>query len=366
MKIQRNVGACVPNYTGPRDGLSHPQHTAIARPVNNALMDICFRTEVHGRERLPESGRHVYCPTHPSVFDPPLVATLCQRDMRYMANMYVFQGVRGTIMSWGGAFPVNREQASVQTVRHCVDLLKQDVGLCIFPEGTVDEAHARGEIGSFKRGSAWVALQAGAESLVPINVNYAPSQEKRVGETARALGAAVVAVTAAAAAASFGSPAVQAVAGALGGALFGAFAGGKLAYERTASAAPLNHYPKLFAALQGGALGALTGALAGAGLAHLAPALSPAVATAGAAGLYGLLAARRDRTLARLTVSQPVPVAPFAEQFAHKEGRDAAVVGLTEALHRTIGQRQSEITGVPYNDAAPKLRGHIVETMKPG
>ena len=230
---ERNVGHYVPGYTGPKDGLSQQKHQWLTQPLNKALIAGCFRMEVENPENMPPEGAHVYCPTHPSMFDPPLVMALTKRDIRSVANVYVFDGVRGHVMSWGGAFPVNRENATVQSVRHCVDVLKQGKGLCIFPEGRVDEAHAEGKIGQLKRGPAWAALEANAESLIPINVNYEKNTKARPGETAFGVGAALAVAAGGALAAMFGGPAVQVAAGAVTGALAGMYAGGKRAHDRT-------------------------------------------------------------------------------------------------------------------------------------
>lgn len=363
---ERNVGHYVPGYTGPKDGLSQQKHQWLTQPLNKALIAGCFRMEVENPENMPPEGAHVYCPTHPSMFDPPLVMALTKRDIRSVANVYVFDGVRGHVMSWGGAFPVNRENATVQSVRHCVDVLKQGKGLCIFPEGRVDEAHAEGKIGQLKRGPAWAALEANAESLIPINVNYEKNTKARPGETAFGVGAALAVAAGGALAAMFGGPAVQVAAGAVTGALAGMYAGGKRAHDRTENPEYFDQFPKYFATLKGGALGAIAGAVGGGALAHAGALAGTLTGVAGAVGTYGLVRGWRDRDIARVTIGVPLKVADYVEKypFSNRIERATAVNALTEDLHRSLGQTKALISGVPYDDPAEKIRYKITETLK--
>ncbi|NDD29148.1 MAG: 1-acyl-sn-glycerol-3-phosphate acyltransferase [Proteobacteria bacterium] len=233
-EAEPNVGADVPDYTGPKDGLSHPRHTWLMRPLNRAVIAGRFRLVVEGRENLPTSGPNVYCPTHPSMFDPPLVpAAVNTKDMRFMANKFVFDGLRGRLMTWGGAFPVDREKPSLLTCRHSLEVLRQGADLCVFPEGSLPDEHKEGRIGAIKKGPAAFALRSGVASIVPLAIHYRPDNLPRYGE--KSVGAlAAAAVTAAGlTAAVVGGPTVQAVASAVTTAMTSAFVAGRVAHRAT-------------------------------------------------------------------------------------------------------------------------------------
>jgi len=363
----QNVGHYVPGYTGPRDGLSHPKYGWLCRNINRALIAGQYRLEVEGGENLPTEGAHVYCPTHPSYFDPPLIAHItAPRDVRYVANIYVFDGIRGRLMTWGGAFPVNREKADFRTMRHCKSIVQQGKGLCIFPAGVIEDEHWEGKIGSLKKGAAHFAVTGGAESVVPIAIDYVPNARQRPRETAMGLVAAASVLAAGVGTALVGGPSARILASTLTATLAGTYIGGKIMRDRTPITDRCDVFPKYFATLNGAACGAVAGGLLGGlGAAFLgahSPVVTGIAAAAGAFGTWGLARAWRDRDIARVVIAKPLPVAPYRESYPN---RKEAVRALTIDLHRALGTTKSYLSGVPYDDTAEKFRGNIVENMKP-
>jgi 1-acyl-sn-glycerol-3-phosphate acyltransferase len=127
-----------------------------------------FRERVQGLEHIPEGG-FVLAPNHVSNLDPwPLGMPLWpRRQLNWMAKSELYKPVIGTLISWGGAFPVRRGQGDEAAIATAVERVKAGEIVVIFPEGT------RKEKGLIKRhearprtGAARVALRAGAP-LVP-------------------------------------------------------------------------------------------------------------------------------------------------------------------------------------------------------
>jgi 1-acyl-sn-glycerol-3-phosphate acyltransferase len=127
-----------------------------------------FRERVHGLENVPESG-FVLAPNHVSNLDPwPLGMPLWpHRQLNWMAKMELYKPVIGTLISWGGAFPVRRGERDESAIDTAVERVKAGEVVVIFPEGT------RQTKGLIKRhesrprtGAARVALRAGVP-LVP-------------------------------------------------------------------------------------------------------------------------------------------------------------------------------------------------------
>jgi 1-acyl-sn-glycerol-3-phosphate acyltransferase len=127
-----------------------------------------FRERVRGLENVPEGG-FVLAPNHVSNLDPwPLGMPLWpHRQLSWMAKKELYKPVIGTLISWGGAFPVRRGQGDESAIETAVERVKAGEIVVIFPEGT------RQTKGLVKRhearprtGAARVALRAGAP-LVP-------------------------------------------------------------------------------------------------------------------------------------------------------------------------------------------------------
>jgi 1-acyl-sn-glycerol-3-phosphate acyltransferase len=136
--------------------------------VSWPLIRLLFRERAKGLENLPEQG-FVLAPNHVSNLDPwPLGIPLWpRRQLHWMAKSELFKPVVGTLISWGGAFPVRRGQGDEAAIDTAVERVKAGEIVVIFPEGT------RKEKGLIKRhesrprsGAARVALRAGAP-LVP-------------------------------------------------------------------------------------------------------------------------------------------------------------------------------------------------------
>jgi 1-acyl-sn-glycerol-3-phosphate acyltransferase len=127
-----------------------------------------FRERVRGFENIPEGG-FVLAPNHVSNLDPwPLGMPLWpRRQLHWMAKSELFKPVVGTLITWGGAFPVRRGQGDEAAIDTAVERVRAGEVVVIFPEGT------RKEKGLIKRhesrprtGAARVALRAGAP-LIP-------------------------------------------------------------------------------------------------------------------------------------------------------------------------------------------------------
>jgi 1-acyl-sn-glycerol-3-phosphate acyltransferase len=145
----------------------HPFYYAVGLvswPVIRGL----FRERIQGLENLPEGG-FVLAPNHVSNLDPwPLGMPLWpERQLNWMAKSELYKPVIGTLISWGGAFPVRRGTRDEGAIETAVERVKEGEVVVIFPEGT------RQRKGLVKRhearprtGAARVALRAGAP-LVP-------------------------------------------------------------------------------------------------------------------------------------------------------------------------------------------------------
>ncbi|MCA9794613.1 MAG: 1-acyl-sn-glycerol-3-phosphate acyltransferase [Candidatus Eremiobacteraeota bacterium] len=337
----------VPNYHGPSDGRSRPQkYQSIIRPVLRGLAALEVRLEERGFEHLPRQGAHLYCPNHVSAFDVPLTITLPVKDLRFMGTVDLFQSPLGAkVAGWSGGFPVNKVSPSEITKEHSVEVVREGAGFLIYPEGRFTDEGERGGIGPFKKGAAAAALLGGAESVVPMAIHYGPNTKPRHLE--RVLGLVAGAATAGALLLP-ADPIARGVAGAVGGGLLGAYLGNRVGRSRAVTKEAWNPGPRIVGGLKGAGWGALVGAGAG-----LALAASPLPALAGGIAAVGFAENWRNRPMAIIQAGEAIDTAPYLA-LAEKD-RSAATTALTEELHRRIGTMKAGLSGVPYDEAAPKI-----------
>lgn len=150
------------------------------------------RIQVNGRENIPLQDPVIVAPTHRSRWDALIVPyalgrLVSGRDLRFMVSANEVKGFQGWVIRRMGGFPVDTERPQLSSIRHSIELLKQNKEmLVIFPEGNIfndDKIHP------LKRGVATIALQAGADRLdrqvkiLPVAIRYSqryPSWGTRV------------------------------------------------------------------------------------------------------------------------------------------------------------------------------------------
>lgn len=139
---------------------------SILAPIFRAL----YRIKVIGIENIPE-GAAVVCCNHTSLLDPVLLACgfgpkipLCFMGKKELFQNRLFGGFLRAVQ----AFPVDRGNVELATIRHSIGLLKEGKKLGIFPEGRrikPDEAVDQTE--GAKTGVAMIAMRANAP-IVPV------------------------------------------------------------------------------------------------------------------------------------------------------------------------------------------------------
>jgi len=142
--------------------------------VSRALLKVLFRCynrwEVSGCEHVPESGGVLLIANHTSYADPPIVGAACRRPVNFMAKAELFRiPVLSAFISRTHAFPVKREAADQQALRHALRLLNAGEVLLVFPEGT---RSPDGRLMPFEAGAAFIALASEAQ-VVPVGIDGA-------------------------------------------------------------------------------------------------------------------------------------------------------------------------------------------------
>ena len=130
---------------------------------------------VIGKENIPESGAYLICPNHRGMADPiwVILAMKLEHIPRIMAKKEIFRvPLLNKLVTWLGAFGVDREGVDIQAVKTGLRCLKDGQQLMVFPEGTRVKPGMRI---SPKRGALVLAYRTGCPILpVYLSVNRKP------------------------------------------------------------------------------------------------------------------------------------------------------------------------------------------------
>lgn len=133
------------------------------------LVRILHPLEVSGLEHLPPHGA-LLCANHSSNWDPVLIGitTPVNYRLRIMAKDSLFHiPVLGPIVGKLGAFPVDRGNFDINSVKTAIKTIRDGENLLVFPEGTRVEKEGDVEI---KGGVAVIGIRTGA-IFVPVFVD---------------------------------------------------------------------------------------------------------------------------------------------------------------------------------------------------
>jgi 1-acyl-sn-glycerol-3-phosphate acyltransferase len=105
---------------------------------------VWLRMSIYGKENIPEKGGFILASNHVSNLDPLLLGAICRRRMGFMAKEELFR-VPG--LCWWlkaiGAFPVKRNASDISSLKNALNILRQGLGLLVFPEGRREESGAK-------------------------------------------------------------------------------------------------------------------------------------------------------------------------------------------------------------------------------
>ena len=116
---------------------------------------LVYRLEVQGKENIPQNNEYIVAANHLSTLDPPLVCSILNRPLAYMAKKELFENpFMRWWLNWLGAFAVDREKLGVSTIKTVMTIKKTGWVLGIFPQGTRQEP---GCVSNITKGFASIA-----------------------------------------------------------------------------------------------------------------------------------------------------------------------------------------------------------------
>lgn len=128
---------------------------------------LVYRLEVYGQENIPDDNNYIVAANHLSTLDPPLVCSIMNRSVAYMAKKELFENpFMRWWLNWLGAFAVDRERLGVSTIKTVKNIKETGWVLGIFPQGRRQKA---GEISRVTKGFASLAKSTKC-GILPIGI----------------------------------------------------------------------------------------------------------------------------------------------------------------------------------------------------
>jgi 1-acyl-sn-glycerol-3-phosphate acyltransferase len=138
-----------------------------------SVSKVFWRINFHGTENIPQNlaGGLLVVPNHQTYFDPFWICIPIRRKFRFMAWDKAFEWfLVGDMIRYLGAFPVNLERGSKESLKQAVRALKDGATLIIFPEG--EREFSDGEMLEFKNGATKIAMLANVP-ILPVTIRGA-------------------------------------------------------------------------------------------------------------------------------------------------------------------------------------------------
>ncbi len=124
-----------------------------------------FRSE--GSRHVPRKGPVLFIANHESYLDPLAIGLAVRRHIHYLARKTLFHPPSfGKFLRSVGCVPVDQEGVAKDGIKTCIDLLKANMALLVFPEGERTET---GEMLPFKPGIT-LLMKRMPVPIVPVGV----------------------------------------------------------------------------------------------------------------------------------------------------------------------------------------------------
>lgn len=126
-----------------------------------------FRLQIHGAEKVPQSGGLIAVSNHASYFDPPILSNCVGRPVAFMAKEELFNiPVFKQAIKLYGAYPVKRSIGDRGALRSAIGAIESGWIAAVFLQGT---RSPDAKVTDPKLGAAWIAAKAQVP-LLPVSL----------------------------------------------------------------------------------------------------------------------------------------------------------------------------------------------------
>ncbi len=132
------------------------------------LLHSLYRVKFVGEKQLPKEGAYILCPNHRSAIDIPISGTYSKgRWVYFMAKKELFEKPFSRFcMNVLDAFPIDRGNGDIGSIKKALGYLKNGQVFCIFPQGTREKD---GEVLPAQKGVALIAAKSEAP-IIPMYI----------------------------------------------------------------------------------------------------------------------------------------------------------------------------------------------------
>lgn len=128
-----------------------------------------FGLRIRGAERLLTKGPVLVVSNHESFLDPPLIGSLYDDEMHFLARKSLFKGPATWVYRQWNSVPVDQDKPDMSSLKTIIRLLKQGNRVLVFPEGARTKD---GTLGDAQPGVGLIAVKAGVP-IQPIRIRGA-------------------------------------------------------------------------------------------------------------------------------------------------------------------------------------------------
>lgn len=150
--------------------------------VREIVLRLTGGLKIQGSHNVPTEGPMLLASVHLSHLDPPLLGSICPRELRFMAKEELFKNVllRSLIRSLG-AFPVKRGTSDMAAIKLALQWLNESRAVLVFPEGQRGDGKA---LQHLQGGAHLLAKRSGA-TVVPVGISGTEKVMPRGGKGLR-------------------------------------------------------------------------------------------------------------------------------------------------------------------------------------
>lgn len=120
----------------PARGGPPPSPPRWVRWLGRPVLGRWLRVASDGAARVPTTGGVILAPTHGSHADVVALSLATERRLTYLGSAHLAAiPLAGRLLRWLGLVVIRRGAADAGALNRCVELLRRDAALVVFPEG---------------------------------------------------------------------------------------------------------------------------------------------------------------------------------------------------------------------------------------
>ena len=109
----------------------------IIKILAKILSRIIFRIKFYGEKNIVYEGPVIICANHISIWEPIILYLNYPREIIFMSKKELFEKpLLGTLLRKLNMISVDRDKPELSTIKKSLSVLKDDMALGIFPQGT--------------------------------------------------------------------------------------------------------------------------------------------------------------------------------------------------------------------------------------